>query len=699
MNSWIKRNLPLCIALTVFGYLLITIFSVAMAATDVESYARSGRGSETSLSLLRGGVGIPGFDEIFNSLGTELIRSARYIVAIMIAVSGIMVAFGIEDGKKQVWAVILAIGFALNMGSFIYTTYNSYFGGNGNQEATGTVEMQVLTPGESESGVTKEQGVDEAKSKAAHPKKTYTEILTPKENPAISGNDYHYFSSFINSYVKYVIQPGANNVKSILIKLALLITVIDASINLALDLTGGNFAKFIISLALKLGFNIFLMENWLTGVQLTQSLCNGFEELGLKAAGLQMEGNHLVLAGMSDGAVTAAIVIFGCFVAVLSAVSLFTMSPIPLMLGLGLALVFIVTMVWIALEMFLAQIEFYTMALLTMMLLPFMMSKHTSFLSQNAIAAMFNCALKVCVIAFLSSVGMVSLGKYLDDISKLFMNLSPQNLGNLVGLLIQMCITTVILGILIWRIPALVQSVLTGSPSMGVSDTINTVRSAVATTASVASTAAGGAGLLKGAAAAHAAGGGAGVGQQMMSSLKNLGGSLKEMGTGVMSSFSGGDGMSHMKAGWEKMKNGASDAGGAIMTAGKIAGSAAANGIDSYAYNSGIRQSFENAIETGKGNSRRLSQDEKDAGATSKNWSGEAIHADGHVMDRKEVSQRAAAARQSESNPYIEGDETRNVDRTVTTNVDTNNVVKYNNKSVVNPQPIPQFNPNDFYGA
>lgn len=66
--------------------------------------------------------------------------------------------------------------------------------------------------------------------------------------------------------------------------------------------------------------------------------------------------------------------------------------------------------------MFMAQIEFYTMALLTMMLLPFMMSQHTSFLSNNAIAAMFNCAMKVCVIAFLSVVDMSALGRYFNDL-------------------------------------------------------------------------------------------------------------------------------------------------------------------------------------------------------------------------------------------------------------------------------------------
>lgn len=68
------------------------------------------------------------------------------------------------------------------------------------------------------------------------------------------------------------------------------------------------------------------------------------------------------------------------------------------------------------------------MTLLNMMLLPFLMSEHTSFLSSNAIAAMFNCALKVAVIAFLSSVGLSAMGRYFDELGKSFLTLQWQTM-------------------------------------------------------------------------------------------------------------------------------------------------------------------------------------------------------------------------------------------------------------------------------
>ncbi len=637
MNEWIKRRLPLCISFMTFG-LVFAVFAVASAAVDVHSYANSSSGSQDTLALIQSGVGIPGFDEILRGLGTDLVRSARYIVAIMIAAAGILFAFGIEDGKKQMWGVILGIGLALNIGSLIYSAYGTYLG-DGGQQQTGTIDLQVITPGEAESGLTKEQGIDEAKSKAANPKKSYTEILTPKENPNISGNDYHLFSSFINSYVKYVIQPGSHNVKSILIKLALIITAIDASIQIAMEIGNLSITSFMVKLALKLGFNIFLLENWLTGMQLTQNLCNGFEEIGLKMAGYEMQGNHLVLAGMSDGAVAAAILIVSCFLAILGGISLITMNPVPLLVGLGLALVFVVTMVWIAIEMFLAQIEFYTMALLCMMLLPFNMSKHTEFLAKNAIAAMFNCAMKVAVIAFLSSVGMVSLGKYLDDISKQFLGLSS---GNFLATLLQMCITVVILGILMWRIPALVQSVLSGQPSMSVGDTINTVQNAVSKTAAVATKGASMAGRLQGAASRVADGGGGSAGGHMMSAIQNIGGGLKDM---ALSGFKG----ESMSAGVSRIIDGAVDVGKAGMTAGKVAGAFAESAAVDFAGSSAIMQAYTNSKKSGY-NPHNLTEAEKSFGTTpetagtyedgsphrpavKRDRSGQAIDENGHAVN------------------------------------------------------------------
>ena len=57
-----------------------------------------------------------------------------------------MVAFGVEDGKKTMWSVILGIGLALNLGSFLYAAYGTYLGAPPATEQGQSVEFQSLIP-------------------------------------------------------------------------------------------------------------------------------------------------------------------------------------------------------------------------------------------------------------------------------------------------------------------------------------------------------------------------------------------------------------------------------------------------------------------------------------------------------------------------------------------------------------------------
>lgn len=207
------------------------------------------------------------------------------------------------------------------------------------------------------------------------------------------------------------------------------------------------------------------------------------------------------------------------------------------------------------------------MALLTMMLLPFMMSEHTSFLSRNAISAMFNCAIKVCVIAFLSASGLTAIGGFFDNIKSQFGTAAGDGIGAL-SIFIQLSLTVSFFFIMIHQIPKLVSGLLSGSPSMGAGDLVAPAKQA----ASIAGTTAGvGIGLAR-------TGLNAGAGK--MSAISNIAGGTKDMLTGGFKNMiSSGSGASDIQAGMSKLSTGVSEAGKGLKAMGESVGGMVDNAI------------------------------------------------------------------------------------------------------------------------
>ena len=110
-----------------------------------------------------------------------------------------------------------------------------------------------------------------------------------------------------------------------------------------------------------------------------------------------------------------------------------------------------------------AKIEFFTVAMLTIPLIPFVALPQTKFLFERALGAMFNLAVKVCIISFLSAMASKILTDYCEEFAKLAE--SGDVIGN-IPVLIQMVVVSLLLYLLIKKIPALVQGLLSGSPSL-----------------------------------------------------------------------------------------------------------------------------------------------------------------------------------------------------------------------------------------
>ena len=116
-----------------------------------------------------------------------------------------------------------------------------------------------------------------------------------------------------------------------------------------------------------------------------------------------------------------------------------------------------------ALEMFIARIEFYTMGLLTIPLLAFGAVSQLNFLFRNAVGALFNLAIKVCVISFIQVFSTVLLAKY---IKKLEDGVDNYTIFGNFPIMFQLILVCLILYFMTKNIPNLVNSLLSGSPSL-----------------------------------------------------------------------------------------------------------------------------------------------------------------------------------------------------------------------------------------
>ena len=138
-----------------------------------------------------------------------------------------------------------------------------------------------------------------------------------------------------------------------------------------------------------------------------------------------------------------------------------------------------------------AKIEFFTMSMITIPLIPFVALPQTKFLFERALGAMFNLAIKVSIIAFLAAMSSKILTDYCNEFKKIATDGSNGGIIGNMPVLIQMVVVSFLLYLLIKKIPALVQGLLSGSPSLSSASMTQTAKNvtstAVATGAAAAS--------------------------------------------------------------------------------------------------------------------------------------------------------------------------------------------------------------------
>ena len=428
-----------------------------------------------SISIINEGTGLGGdFDSALKTIGTSLVFLARAVSFIMTVTAIVMVMFHMEQGSRILWNWVLGIGLAVNFGAFL--------------SDIGFLEF-----------------ISAAEEASANIQPLHVRLSDAQ------GGGFNILGEIMNYYRVGIIEPGAKVILPICLKILIILSVIQAGYDISFKLVSGDKIKYMLSVVLKLGLMIFILQNWINGIGLMHALNTGFEMIGYKIGGQgfadlqpdQIVGNAFKVLSLlleTSAKANAWSVVAGAFTGGVASI----LTPISFV-------VCVILLFLTAIEMFMARMEFYTMAVLVMPLLPFIMTSKLSFLSEKAISAMFNLAIKCCVIAFLFS----AVVPFLNDISEQLSNFQLENFIKAPILSAQLLIICLLLYLLTKRCSALVTGLLNGTPAFSGSDMTGALVGGGTKAASAA-------GQVRAAKAAVVAAGTGGTGALVMALGKNL---------------------------------------------------------------------------------------------------------------------------------------------------------------------------------
>lgn len=491
--------------------LLLLLFSPLLAGSaSAESIlpnnsASAGQNAE-SVTAAASGIGFAALFDFNNSnfnaqiknIYYGMVDAGRIIVTILTITAGLMVALGIEDGKQLLWKWMLGIGLALNFGGVLLQLFQDSI------PVAGRVDSVAIP-----------------------------QIMT---NPTTDG-PHDILSEFMRYYSDLTIKQAGPVLLAISVKLTIVLAAIDATYKLAMELISGDKVKFLVATAVKVGFFIFLETNW---VPLATALSQFFESTGYTAAGMGndfapdsiwLNGMKMwtIMMGVSPDQAADSGVLSGVTntvssvfngVGLLSTVG--TNGLATTLTSIILIIFFMLLVFYISLEMLMARIEFYTMMILGLVMLPFGMIDKLSFLANQVISAMFNLAAKVMVIAFVGAVATNVLNKHMTSLKDSGVSL----LGNF-PVLLQLLLACLLFAFMVKKLPEMAQGFLQGNMSMSGQGMLQQTKQVIGTAVGVAATTAGavtGAAAMTSGAAARAAA--AGKPMSQMGQAMNLAGNL-----------------------------------------------------------------------------------------------------------------------------------------------------------------------------
>mgnify|MGYP000992713508 CR=1 FL=1 len=178
-------------------------------------------------TIINAGTGLGGtFDTKLREIAGGIVKAMNIVLIMMTVISGMMIAFGLEDGKKFIWQVMLGAGLAANFGAFMLDVG---FWDFADKYAATTNAVTYFQP-----------------------------------ELAKTSSEWNILGKFMDNYTQHIITPGAANILPYCLKLLVVLAIIQATWEITMKFASGDKIQYMIQMTLKTGFYMFLMVNWIS---------------------------------------------------------------------------------------------------------------------------------------------------------------------------------------------------------------------------------------------------------------------------------------------------------------------------------------------------------------------------------------------------------------------------------------------------
>lgn len=247
---------------------------------------------------------------------------------------------------------------------------------------------------------------------------------------------------------------GVPQIKALVMATFWMLATIDACMAFLTNLDDGDHFKIMIQKCLKIGFWMFLLNNWGMFCSLIK---NSFIMAGSVIGsgggmGLMQHPSVIVAQGITT---LEPILKFEKNFTGMSDV----LSNLPMLLAGVIAYVFgCISYVILGVQVVLTYVEFYLVCALLTVFVPFGVTKWTSFLAEKAIGGVIAYGVKLMVMSCLVAI--------MPDVLNSYAPLMTMNPDNALTVMVALVAVAVLLVFLAWQAPALAASVMTGGPSL-----------------------------------------------------------------------------------------------------------------------------------------------------------------------------------------------------------------------------------------
>ena len=247
---------------------------------------------------------------------------------------------------------------------------------------------------------------------------------------------------------------GVPQIKALVMATFWMLATIDACMAFLTNLDDGDHFKIMIQKCLKIGFWLFLLNNW--GL-----FCSIIKNSFIMAGSVIGSGGGMGIMQHPSVIVAQGITTLE---PILTFEKNFTgmtevLSNLPMLLAGIIAYVFgCLAYVILGVQVVLTYVEFYLVCALLTVFVPFGVTKWTSFLAEKAIGGVIAYGVKLMVMSCLVAI--------IPDVLNSYAPLMDMNPDNALTVMVSLVTVAILLAFLAWQAPALAASVMTGGPSL-----------------------------------------------------------------------------------------------------------------------------------------------------------------------------------------------------------------------------------------